>query len=148
MTRSVFEYLSFQVASKRLPVIVPVLCMVLILLGASIPDDEMAFPVFRWLLLSPTLQNFLHIPVYGLLAFFWRWYLGAYLKANPAKALAFVVTVGFGVFQECYQHLIPGRFASFTDVVFDAVGAGLGLWFFNFMERRTLGRRRHHRGRC
>lgn len=116
--------------------VVPVIYMVLILVGASIPAElETEENVLRFLLLPPVWQNLLHIPAYGLLAFLWRWSLGGYLRAGPAIAAAFVLTVGFGVFQEWVQSMVPGRYGSVTDVLFDTVGAGLGLLCFERVRR-------------
>ena len=107
--------------------IVPLVYMVLILIGASVPADGDTEPhLLEFLLLPPTLQNLLHIPVYGLLAFLWRWCLNAYMEARRATILAFLITVLFGVFQEWVQSMVPGRFGSVTDVVFNTIGAGLG----------------------
>ena len=116
--------------------IVPLVYMVLILIGASVPADGDTEPhLLEFLLLPPTLQNLLHIPVYGLLAFLWRWCLNAYMEARRATILAFLITVVFGVFQEWVQSMVPGRFGSVTDVVFNTIGAGLGLWLFNRLTR-------------
>jgi VanZ family protein len=84
----------------------------------------------------PQVQNLLHIPVYAGLAFLWRWALVALLRSVPATVVALVVTVGYGVFDEWYQSFISVRFASLTDVLFNALGAGLGLLVFWWWQRR------------
>ena len=125
-----------MIESRRLSLAVPVAFMALILIGASVPADGDTEPhLLEFLLLPPTLQNLLHIPVYGLLAFLWQWCLNAYMEARRATTLAFLITVVFGVFQEWVQSLVPGRFGSVTDVVFNTIGAGLGLWLFNRLTR-------------
>jgi VanZ family protein len=128
------DYLSVRVVSRRLSVVVPVLCMGLILMVASIPADhgeEVQRRFLRFLLLPSLLQNLAHIPAYALLAFLWRWSLDVYTRARTAVILALVLTIGFGIFQEFYQSLIPGRYASLSDVLSDALGAALGLWVFS-----------------
>jgi VanZ family protein len=42
--------------------------------------------------------------------------------APKATALALVLTVGYGVFDEIHQAFVPGRHSSALDVVADAVG--------------------------
>ena len=136
------DYLSVRVVSRRLSVVVPVLCMGLILMVASIPADhgeEVQRRLLRFLLLPSLLQNLAHIPAYALLAFLWRWSLDAYTRARTAVIMALVLTIGFGIFQEFYQSLIPGRYASLSDVLSDALGAVLGIWVFSWMRKRGLG---------
>jgi len=57
----------------------------------------------------------------------------------PARR-AFIVSVLFlalfAVFDETYQHFIPGRFSSATDALADIVGALLVLAFFEVRRRR------------
>jgi glycopeptide antibiotics resistance protein len=131
-------FLADMIVSRRLSVVVPVAYMALILIGASVPADGDTEPhLLEFLLLPPTLQNLLHIPVYGLLAFLWRWCLNAHMEARRATIIAFLITVCFGVFQEWVQSLVPGRFGSVNDVIFDAIGAGLGLWLFYRLTRGT-----------
>ena len=123
--------------------VVPMLCMGLILMVSSIPADhgeEVQRNFLRFLLLPSLLQNLAHIPAYALLAFLWRWSLDAYTRARTAVILALVLTIGFGIFQEFYQSLIPGRYASLSDIFSDALGAALGLWMFSRMKERGLGR--------
>ncbi|TVQ95445.1 MAG: VanZ family protein [Desulfovibrionales bacterium] len=123
-----------RILSRPLSLVIPVAYMALILIAASVPDDEsLGERHYLWflLLVGPTLMNLLHIPAYGLLAFLWRWSLDRYMAARAAVWLAFILTVGFGLFQEWYQSMIPGRFASLMDVIFNTLGAGIGLWVFN-----------------
>jgi hypothetical protein len=136
----ILDFLSVTLVSRRLSMVVPVLYMGLVLMGASIPAENGEEEHFlRFLLLPPTLQNLVHIPAYALLAFFWRWCLAAYARAGTAVVLALVLTIGFGVFQEFYQTMIPGRYGSWSDVLFDAIGAIAGLWVFSRLQRRGLG---------
>jgi|GEM_PF-1903764 len=128
-------FLADMIVSRRLSVVVPVAYMAVILIGASVPADGDTEHLLEFLLLPPTLQNLLHIPVYGLLAFLWRWCLNAHMEARRATILAFLIAVVFGVFQEWVQSLVPGRFGSVTDVVFNTIGAGLGLWVFSRLTR-------------
>jgi VanZ family protein len=125
--------------ARRLSVVFPVLCMAVLLLLSSIPgtlapDDPLSFRLFAWI--PAMVQNFLHIPAYALLGFAWRWYLKAWMKPARAGMLAFAAAVGFGVLEESYQSIIPGRIASLTDILFNAIGAVLGIWLFNKLHRK------------
>lgn len=105
--------------------------MALMLIFASVPGSEsdlnQAHPLGFLELVPSLLQNFLHIPAYGVLAFAWRWSLSSYLHFRAATFTALVLTLGFGVFQEWYQSVAPGRYCSVSDIFFDAIGAVLGL---------------------
>ena len=135
---SIIVLLAAKVFSRRLSMVVPVLYMGLILVGASIPADngEAGSHRLHFLLLPSLLQNLIHIPAYGLLAFLWRWCLDAYVQARTAVVLALFLTIGFGIFQEWYQITVPGRYASISDIVFDAIGAVLGVWLFKRLKNK------------
>ncbi|WP_084604595.1 VanZ family protein [Desulfonatronum thioautotrophicum] len=130
------------VRDRHLSAVVPLGYMALMLIMASVPGDGQTAPDQRhalWFLqlLAPAIQNLLHIPAYGLLAFFWRWTLRRYIQGlQTAAILAFGLAVGFGVFQEWFQSMIPGRFASLSDVLFNTIGAALGVWVYHRWFRR------------
>ena len=42
-------------------------------------------------------------------------------------AVAFVLCLGYAILDEVHQYFVPNRFADVTDVLSDAVGAGVGL---------------------
>lgn len=42
-------------------------------------------------------------------------------------AIAFVLCLGYAILDEIHQKFVPNRFADVTDVLSDAVGAGVGL---------------------
>ncbi len=136
----VLDYLAGAVVARRLSLVVPVLYMGLVLMGASIPAADNGLEVERhflhFLLLPSLLQNLVHIPAYGLLAFLWRWSLNAYMQAGTAVVLTLVLTIGFGGFQEFYQTMIPGRYGSLSDVLSNALGAALGIWVFSCLQKR------------
>ncbi|MDH3645493.1 MAG: VanZ family protein [Gammaproteobacteria bacterium] len=72
----------------------------------------------------PALQNLLHMPLFGLLA--WLWYRSLRGFGRPsaqAVALATLVSVLWGVLDEIHQFFVPGRFASLTDMGFNVAGA-------------------------
>ena len=54
--------------------------------------------------------------------------------------LAFLLCVGYAISDEIHQKFVPNRFADVTDVVSDALGAGMGLLALH-AGRRLLDRR-------
>lgn len=140
----------FPVSLKRLPgwrlsLAAPLLYMAALFGLSSVPgvipeDAPVPYQIFNWV--PPAVQNLLHIPVYAGLAFLWCWALAALLRPVPATVAAFLITVAYGVFEEGYQSFVPGRCASLTDVLFNTIGACLGLlafhWFSRFADQRKI----------
>ncbi len=103
--------------------------------GTPLPDDPKLYALFYWL--QPSVQNALHVPAYAALAWAWRWALGAWLRGSTATSLfAGAVSVTYGVLDEWHQSFVPGRYASATDVLFNALGVGLALWAWHWERRR------------
>ena len=77
--------------------------------------------------IDPGLQNVLHIPIFVLLSYFWlrSFY---YLKFSVKRGLflSFLCTITFGVLDEFYQILIPGRYCSIGDMLFNFTGSIIG----------------------
>jgi hypothetical protein len=95
--------------------------------GMPLPGDPAAYGLFQWM--PPSLQNLLHPPAYGGLAWLWRWSLQAWLIRGGAPA-AFALTAGTGLLDEWHQSFVPGRYGSATDAALDWVGAAAALWLF------------------
>ena len=131
---------SSDMLSKSLTAVFPILYMALLLVTACVPTDgsEVTDHHFLWFLaLVPVdIQNFLHIPAYAILAFLWRWSLNR-MRPRLAVLLSLILTMTFGVTQEWAQSLVPGRFASLSDILFDAVGAVIGLWLYGALLARV-----------
>lgn len=79
--------------------------------------------------LDPGIQNLLHIPMFALLI----WVLfAAYDLSFSGQLLvpSLVVTaaaIGYGILLEAVQMFVPGRYASLDDMLFNALGVGIGL---------------------
>lgn len=88
--------------------------------------------------LFPTVSNLLHIPLYAGLAAVCALALvrAAGMGATLAAVLAVVIATAFGVIDEAYQVLTPGRYASLGDVLANAFGATLGSAVFLVRENR------------
>ena len=99
---------------------------------SSIPDQGAANDTLNPLAwISPDVQNFLHLPVYGGLASLWFWALHHWIdEAGYKYALALLLTLGYGFLDEWHQTFVPGRFGTLTDVGFDVIGAIIGLLIY------------------
>ena len=112
---------------------------------SSISDDQpdtLAGALFLWV--TPQWQNLLHIPIYAGLTLSWIWALGIYpLRRHKLLLLAFVLTALSGLLDEIHQAYVPGRHASFTDMLLNTSGAILAIafdWWLNLPEKYRHGR--------
>lgn len=138
MATSLLERARYWQSSLLLPLLYMLALFGLSSIPGVIPDDSapVTQQVFNWV--PPQVQNLLHIPVYGGLALLWCWYLGKWLRTKPVIIAALVLTVGHGVFDEIHQSFVPGRYASLTDVLFNAIGACLGVLVFRWLKRSAV----------
>ncbi|MGB5306062.1 MAG: VanZ family protein [Gammaproteobacteria bacterium] len=97
---------------------------------SAIPGDAGAAGlggIIAWT--PPAIQNLLHIPLFGILAWLWYRTLAGWITRLPAVyVLVFIVTAGFGVLDEWHQLTIPGRYASLTDIALNTLGTVVALW--------------------
>jgi len=110
--------------------------------GKIDPESPLLSGVIAWT--PPVLQNLLHIPLFGILAWLWYNTLNAWnIHHGPALTASFMLAAGFGVFDEWHQLHVPGRYASFTDIALNCTGVLLALWW---VHRRTRRRARPETG--
>ena len=118
--------------------------MVLLLVGymvglfvlSSIPDNGDSGFILGFV--TPAIQNFLHIPVYGLLALLWIFTLRAYGAAEHRSILlAILLSAAYGGIIEFCQFWIPGRFASFMDFFLNVTGILLFTWIYKMSYQRS-----------
>ena len=84
-----------------------------------------------------TLQNLLHIPLFGILAWLWYRTLDAWnIQHGAALTTTFIAAVAFGIYDEWHQLHVPGRYASFTDIALNCAGIILALWWIHYWKRR------------
>jgi hypothetical protein len=93
----------------------------------------------QWTLEWPALQNALHVPLFGLLA--WLWLSGlARLRLGPiaGTAISASVSTAWAVIDEWHQRFVPGRYASVGDVLLDVIGiaGAIVLWYLLSRRRR------------
>ena len=126
------DKLNIPACNSRYCVIWPLLYMAGIFCLSSISDQGAANDKLNplgWI--SPNVQNFLHLPVYGGLAFLWFWALRHWLAESGYRyLLALTLTLGFGLLDEWHQTFVPGRFGSLTDAGLNLIGAVVGLLIY------------------
>ena len=77
-----------------------------------------------------------HLVMYGVLGALVARALGRGAGSAGRLAIVWAAIAVFGVLDEWHQQLIPGRYPSVTDMVFDATGAAAGLWLGALLLRR------------
>ena len=107
----------------------PALAMMAIIFAfSSVPSEEMP----RFGLMDYLVKKSGHALGYALLA-------AAYLRGLGAGRgrLAWLLALVYALTDEFHQSFVPGRNPSLMDVlIFDNLGAILGLWTFNYFARR------------
>ena len=98
--------------------------------GEADPQNALLSSIILWT--PPALQNLVHIPLFGILAWLWCRTLGAWIKNSRLLfMLAFMLTTGFGILDEWHQLYVPGRYASITDTALNALGAAIAVWLLS-----------------
>jgi len=84
----------------------------------------------------------LHAGAYALLAVLWFVALSRAwrLSQGSGTAIAWVLSVAYGIFDEVHQSFVPGRDSAISDLIADGLGAGGALLALAF-ARRGLARR-------
>jgi len=116
--------------NSNLRVLLPLAYTAAIFVLSSIPDTETPAnaleSALRWA--SPELQNLLHVPLFGGLAWCWDWGLRGWIRADRRRlTVALALTLAWSVLDELHQTTVPGRFGSLTDMLLNATGAVLAL---------------------
>ena len=120
-------------AWKWISVIVVLSYMGLILDLSLIPDK--GSPAHLLALVSPNVQNLLHIPAFGFLALLWIVALGIYQVSEGRRILiASIIALAFGLLTEMGQIWVPGRFPSILDLTLDLTGILLFIWFYQYFQ--------------
>ena len=71
-----------------------------------------------------TLYKTAHVVVYAMLAWLWWRALAPQRQVTwPVLAMAFMLTVLYGISDEVHQLFVPGRYGRVADVLFDISGA-------------------------
>lgn len=96
--------------------------------GTLDPGNEV-FGIIYWV--SPGIQNLLHIPLYGGLAWLWRWSLSGWIQEESHLFwIPLLLTTIFGLNDEWHQLHVPGRYFSLSDIALNIAGALFGLFVY------------------
>jgi VanZ family protein len=99
-----------------------VLMMVAIFFFSSIPSEEMP-ELGSW---DTLIKKGGHMMGYTLLAMAtWR---GVFRRTKEAMILVGLIVIGYAICDEFHQSFVPGRKATWVDVLLDSVGACVGLF--------------------
>jgi VanZ family protein len=123
------------------PLIPPIFLMGLIFISSSIPMQKDTGHLKFLTDLDPTLQNFLHIPLFCLLSYLWlRTLKRIKLNTQPAVVFTLLITVLFGCLDEFHQTFVSGRYGSLMDICLNIIGIISGILFFFVVskQRRTI----------
>ena len=118
----------------------PLALMFVIFLLSSVPGDVRGTQF--WLLtdLKPTVQNTLHVPLYGLLQWLW---MKVFRKPGRSRAavigLSALVVVAYGICDELHQAFVPGRYAAVQDVLLNIAGVLCAALLYVLLPRSSAG---------
>lgn len=99
------------------------------------PEEASIYGIIAWT--PPALQNLLHIPLFGILAWLWYRTLRCWIESRGiVLCLSFLLAAGYGAIDEWHQMQVPGRYASLTDMALNILGVLLMLWLLSRRENR------------
>jgi VanZ family protein len=115
--------------------------LMVIIFGLSSIPGEIDSERLKFLTeLDPKLQNLLHVPLFGLLQILWLYAMTKTGRTGTKAMLAcFGISLGYRMFDEFHQMLVPGRYASLMDIALNLVGvAGATLLFWLWQRQKRL----------
>lgn len=119
------------------PYFLPISLMLLIFLESSIPTDGGSNDIAFLTSLNPTLQNLLHIPLYGVLALLWiRSFQKNHFSNGKMILMTLFLTISYGCLDELHQTFVPGRYGGLLDIFLDSLGAFFGILVF-YLSRKS-----------
>ena len=117
----------------------PFFLMILIFISSSIPMDAGQDNLKFITVLTPTVQNILHIPIYGVLANLW---LNCFNKYGTAILkgifLTLLITIIYSLLDEFHQIFVPGRYGSLLDILLNLIGITCGTVFFFLLQSKCV----------
>ncbi len=100
------------------------------------PEEAAIYGIIAWT--PPALQNLLHIPLFGILAWLWHRTLRCWFASRRVLlSWSFLLAAGYGAIDECHQLQVPGRYASLTDMALNSLGVLLVLWLLSWRESQV-----------
>jgi len=122
--------------SKRQIIFLLFSYMLVIFILSHIPsgtNNAIDYARFKWF--TQEIGNLLHIPLFGGLAYLWIKYFQCLgYSQKTVKYSALLLSLLYGISDEAHQYFIPGRFASFSDLLLNLVGILLVLKFYPVID--------------
>ena len=121
--------------------IYPIGYMLIVFTLSSIPMDRQIEGLNFLINLDSDIQNLLHIPLFGCLAVLWIKALERYnIRYSNIVFRTLTITILFGMFDEIHQYFVPGRFASFMDMLLNIMGSLFGVAAYSvYLKRLNQG---------
>ena len=114
----------------------PVLLMVFIFIESSIPMDGGPDNIAFLTNLDPHIQNLLHIPLYGTLAFLWlRFFCISGKLTLQMVCYSLIITICYGCLDEVHQSFVRGRYGGLLDIYLNVTGAVAGAVCFWYRKK-------------
>jgi VanZ family protein len=105
--------------------------------GETDPENPLLSGIILWT--PPAVQNLAHIPLFGILALLWYRSLSAWMRESRLlSGAAFLLASGFGILDEWHQLHVPGRYASFTDIALNILGAAFAIWLLSRAAQKNF----------
>ena len=102
---------------------------------SSIPDYGSRNSQFLYFI-SPSIQNFLHIPEFGILAYLWMLALNKNKNSLLKPGLwTMGISISYGFLDEFHQLFIPGRYTSFGDIALNIIGITIGIIVYSLFKQ-------------
>ena len=125
-------------------ILLPLLYMFIIFIMSSIPGDYEFISHHLQTILNPSLQNFLHILLFGFLALLLLVTFRRYpFKERPSICLTAIISMSYGILDEVHQYFIPGRYMSLTDIYLNILGILIAIGVYKFFLFKNISVFRH-----
>ena len=85
---------------------------------------------------DPDFQNFMHLPLFGMLGLLWAWALQYWkLPLRLYLQWLFGIVLGYGAINEFTQAFVPIRFPGLDDLSFNWIGSISAIILFLWLKR-------------
>ena len=122
----------------KIKLILTIVYASLLLVSSIIPGESKSRGLQFFINFNPTIQNLLHIPAYGLLAFLLIDISKEYQELKRRQILyVFIFGCFFGILNEIIQMAVPGRYAGITDVTLNTIGTCLGIFIYLLINTKA-----------
>ena len=137
----IYSLNTWDMPNNKYIILFPLSYMSMIFILSSVPGDPAPDSFIKGILtvLTPTIQNLLHIPLYGLLALFWFSTLKRWPNAKRSSLFWTVaISTSFSILDEAHQYFVSGRYMSLTDIYLNITGVFFALGSYKFLLKRKI----------